>query len=153
MLSRHALEKRDRFRRRLDRVDAEVSHAGVGLQSAYMDPPAQLALVRAHHLHLGGFAHEYRTGLHFATEKHVDEPAHAEAADLFVVGQNQVQRGRDLACEKLRREGQAHRDEALHVGGAASEEAAVSLQHLERVAIPRLALDRDHVGVPREGDA
>ena len=149
----HALEEGDCLRRRLHRIDTEVGHAGVGLEAADVSAVAQLALVRTHHLHLGGFTHEHRTGLHLAVANQVDEPAHAEAADLFVVGEDHVQRDSDLAREKLRREREAHCDEALHVGGAPSIEATVSLQHFERIAFPGLALDRHHVGVPGERDA
>jgi hypothetical protein len=38
-------------------------------------------------------------------------------------------------------------DEALHVGRAAAVEPLVLLQHGERVAVPRLAFDRNHVAV------
>ena len=144
----HALEVGNRFRRRLHRVDPEVSHAGVRLQSADVGAVAQLALVGAHHLHLGGLADEHRAGLHLTIAQYVDEPAHPEAADLLVVGEDHVQRDRDLAGEELRREGEAHRDEALHVGGAPPVEATVAFQHLEGVAVPGLTLDRHHVGMP-----
>ena len=125
----------------------------MGLQSADVDAVAQLALVGAHHLHLGGLADEHGTRLYLAVAQNVDEPAHPEATDLLVIGEGNVQRSLDLAGEKLRRESETHRKEALHVGGAPPVEAAVALPYLEGIAVPGLALDRHHIGMAGERDA
>ncbi len=44
-------------------------------------------------------------------------------------------------------------DKALHVGGATPIQASVALDHFERRAGPRLAVDRDHIGMSRQYEA
>jgi hypothetical protein len=58
-----------------------------------------------------------------------------------------------LRLQHLRHHGEAHRDEALHVGGAAAVESAVALDERERIGAPVLPGHRYHVGMTRPPDA
>ena len=73
-------------------------------------------------------------------EKAVAKPAQrAEAADLFVMSQGEMDRTGQRFGEHFRYQGEGDGDEAFHVGGAAAIQPAVLLDHLERVAVPGLA--------------
>jgi hypothetical protein len=83
-----------------------------------------------------------------------DHAADADAADLLVVGQRDVQRHLQRRRAEPRRMRQNAGDEALHVGAAAAIEAPrciVAAQH-ERIARPALAGHRHDIGVSRQGD-
>ncbi len=64
-----------------------------------------------------------------------------------------MDRRRELRLQHLRHHGEADRDKALHVGGAAAVELAVALDELERIVAPVLAHDRHDVGVARQHEA
>ena len=77
----------------------------------------------------------------------------AEAADLLVIGQRDVNRRRGRGrCEMW--DMRQHRgDEALHVGRAPPDDAAVAPCCGEGRARPVLARDRHHIGMRRQHDA
>ena len=88
-------------------------------------------------------------GLHAGAREILDETADADAADFLVVREREMQRLVE-ARHVLRQQRERDRDEALHVGGAAAVEPAVLLDERERIAVPRLAVDRHDVGVAGE---
>ena len=79
--------------------------------------------------------------------------ARAEAADLLVVAEREVDGERQVGREERRhlRDGEA--DEALHVGAAAAVEAAVAHLGAERIDRPVLAVPRHGVGVAGDDHA
>jgi len=76
-----------------------------------------------------------------------------EAADFLVVAARQVHRPLQRMRLEHRHGGQHAGEEPLHVGGAAAVEPAVAAGELKRIAGPRLAVDRHHVGVAVEHHA
>ena len=138
----HAADVGDRLRRVLDRVDALGRERGMALEAVHMGARAELALVRADDAHAGRLADHAGHRLHRALAQLGDQPAHADAADLLVIGEGEMQRRLELRLRELGRHRQQHGDEALHVAGAAAVEQAVLLRHRERVGRPVLAVDR-----------
>ncbi len=59
----------------------------------------------------------------------------------------------ELPPLEIRHRSERGRNKALHIGSAASIEAAVRRPERERIAGPRLPVDRHDVGVARERDA
>ncbi len=91
-------------------------------------------------------------GTHEAAPELGDQRAHAEAADLLVIGEGEVDRHFELALQEAGDGGEHAGEKALHVGGAAPIEAPVALGENERIARPALAVDRHHVGVAGKRD-
>ena len=82
-----------------------------------------------------------------------DQSAHADAADFFVVGQCKVNRLGQSAPQEFGHEREAHGRKTFHVGDTPAIEPIVLQRNNERIRIPRLAVDRHHVGVAGEHDA
>ncbi len=83
----------------------------------------------------------------------VDQPAHADAADLLVVGQREMHGTRETAAQELGDEREPRRRKALHVGDAAADHPVADQRGLERIGVPRLAVHRHDVRVPGKHDA
>src|SRR3546814_20796224 len=83
----------------------------------------------------------------------VDQAAHADAADLLVIGKREVDRRFQAALQKAGGEGQRDGEEALHVRRAAAVEPAFLLRRLEGVGCPILAVDGYDIGVAETGRA
>src|SRR5882724_1185954 len=81
------------------------------------------------------------------------QPADAEAADLLVEGQGEIDRHAQPGGLEFRHQRQRDGKEALHVGGAAAIEAVVVLDDGEGIALPGLAGHGHDVGVAGEHDA
>ena len=77
-------------------------------------------LVRAHHAHQGGFAHDGQCGLDVGVLQVFEKAQHAVAAHFFVVRQREMDRALQLGLGDVGRERQRHTDEAFHVAGAAA---------------------------------
>ena len=75
----------------------------------------------------GRLADQHHARLDEAAAELGDHRAHAEAADLLVVGEGEVDRHRQLALLVVGHGGEHAGEEALHVGGAAAVELAVAL--------------------------
>src|SRR3546814_10979906 len=90
-------------------------------------------------LHAHGRAHRL-------AREELQEVWHALAADLLVVGEAEMDRCREIVLEEARRMGQRHRDEGLHIRGAAAVEAAAVLAHQPGNARPRPAERRGGKG-------
>ena len=114
---------------------------------------AVLALVADDDLHLGRLADEGAERFDPFLRDLAEHRPHADAADLLVIGDRQMDRRRELGLDHLRHHGQTHRDEALHVGGAAAIELAVALDQLERIVAPVLTHHRYDVGMARQHQA
>ena len=82
----------------LDGVDAERRQRRMRFVSAHAAAPALLALVRDDELHAGRLADDAAQRLDAARDDVVDQPPHADAADLLVVGQREMQRPREAAA-------------------------------------------------------
>ena len=76
-----------------------------------------------------------------------DQPLRAEAADLLVVAEGEVDRERQVGGEIRRCLRQRDADERLHVGAAAAIQPAVAQLGAERIDRPVLAVPRHRVGV------
>ena len=83
----------------------------------------------------------------------LEQVADAEAAELLVVGQREMDRQAQPRRCHLRHQRQRGGDEALHVRGAAAVELAAALDDGEGIALPGLARHRHHVGMAGQHDA
>ena len=124
------------------------------LQAAHVGSEAVDPLVGVHDRHAGGLAHDHDMRLDAEIgAKLVDHQRGPEAADFLVEGKREMDRGLERAGKKLRHERERNRAEALHVRGAAPVKPAVLFNETERVGVPRLAVNRHHVGMARKRDA
>ena len=143
-----ALQLRDQLARRHHRVGAQLGLAGVGFLAGHGRVEGVDALVRDHELHLRGLAHDHPAR---RRNRAVGERAHhvdaAQAPDLLVVGDREVDRAREAGRRELRHQRERAGEEALHVAAAAAVEAAAALGQGERVAGPGLVGGRHDVGV------
>ncbi len=80
-----------------------------------------------------------------------DHRAYAEAADLLVIGEEEVDRHFEPAALKVRHGCQNASEKPLHVGGAAPIEAAAALGEREGVRLPGCAVRRDDIRMARRG--
>jgi len=138
---------RDDLGRGLDGVDADMGQGRVTLAAVDVAAQALLALVRDHRLHRGGLADDAEPRPHGPPRERRDQRPDAEAADFLVIGHGNVDRNPQAAGAEFRHRRQRRRDEALHVGGAAPVKLAVALADDEGIAIPILAVHRNHVAV------
>ncbi len=143
----------DDLARDLDGVDAERRERRVRFVPAHAAAPALLALVRDDELHAGRLADDATERLDAARDDVVDQPPHADAADLLVVGQREMQRTREPAAHELGHHREPGRRKALHVGDPAADDPVSDQRRFERIGVPRLAVHRHDVGVPRQHDA
>src|SRR3546814_1601500 len=97
---------------------------GMAFEAAHFAAHALLSLVRHHDLHAGRLADDAGLGLDRHVAQHLDQAAHANAADLLVMGQGQVDRRLQPAAQEFRREGEDDR----------SEEHTSELQSLMRIS-------------------
>ncbi len=142
------IERADDLGRVLDGVDAPRRQGRVALEPAYAASNAELSLVGADHPHFGGFANDAAKRTGPALDELVQQPAHADAADLLVVGEGEVNRSRELAGKDFGRHREHDGDEALHVARPAPVKPAVPFDDREGIARPLLTVDRHDVGVP-----
>ena len=122
-------------------------------KSANAAPIRSLALVCDDDFHACGFTHNTAVRRVSHIREVRDQAADADAADLFVVRQREMQRTLEVAPCHLRHQGQGDGDKTLHVAYAASDQAVAGLGGLPRIGVPLLAVNRDHVGVAGKDDA
>ena len=147
-------QEMDQRRRMLHRIHTEMGGAGMDLPAAHPGLEAVDALVSVHDGHVRGLAHDHDVRLDSERgAQPVDHQRRAEAADLLVEGEREMDRGLERPRDEFRDEGERDRAEALHVRGAAPVEAAVLLNDAEGIGVPGLAVHRHHVGMARERDA
>ncbi|MNT26775.1 hypothetical protein D3C72_1623690 [compost metagenome] len=110
------------------------------------------ALVGDHRPHHGRLADDAALDRQLSLLQVGNQAPDAQTTDFLVVRQRDTDGALQLAgCGQpcpLLDQGQHARDEALHVATAATIETTLALAHDERVALPALAVDRHHVGVP-----
>ena len=121
--------------------------AGLPLDAA---AHGQFAFMTEHRLHLCRLADEaQRRFLRRGLQK-IHQAAHTETADLFVIGEGQMQWHAQRRRQKVIHCRQHAGEKPLHIGAAAAIVAAIALGQAERRNAPGLAVHRDHVGVARE---
>ena len=149
----HAFKVCDELASDLHRIDAQRGERGMGFEATHRGFVAMLALMRDHHLHAGGLAHDAAGRLE-ALRLHVgDHAPHADAAHLFVVAESQVHRPLELAPEQLGHHHQGGGAVTLHVGYAPAKHFVALDLDLEGVGVPRLAVDRHHISMTRQHNA
>src|SRR5258707_1064637 len=125
-----------------------MSHSGAiapigGRSLLWAERPVRpAALVADDDLHAGRLADDAQRRLDREPGETIDQAAHAEAADLLVERDGEMQRRLERPPHHLRHEAERDTDEALHVGGAAAENPAALLPHGKGIALPVLAVDR-----------
>ncbi len=117
------------------------------------DAEAKLALVRRHRLHEGRFTDDAEPRLHRRVLQDVEQAAHADAADLLVIGKGEIDRRVQRSLHGAFGHGEAAGDEALHVRRAAPIDGAIARDHLERVRRPGLAFDGNDIRMPGQHHA
>ena len=105
------------------------------------------ALVGVGDLHHRRLADDHRRRARQIDAEAADEVERAEAGGLLVVAQQQMDRLFEPRRQETGGGGERASRKALHVDRAATEKLAVGLAQLERIGAPRLAFDRDDVGV------
>lgn len=146
-------ELADQPRRVFDGIDPIGCVGRMTGRAMHLAAHRQLALVAEHRLEFGGLADQAQGRLVRPLRQRGEQRAHAQATDLFVVGERQVHRKAQRLREE-RRHGRQHRsDETLHIGGASPVKAAIVLGQMKRIIGPGLPVDRHHIGVPRQHHA
>ena len=149
----HRVEVMDELAGEMDGADPEMGHRGVRLEAGEPGDVDLRALVGVDHGHHGRLADDdgTRPG-HFACHAG-GQPVGADAADLLVIGEREVNRLLELGLLELRQHGEADGIERLHVAGAATMVFAVLQGERPGIGVPWLAIDRHHVGVSAQHDA
>ena len=122
---------RDDLARDLHGVDTLRRQRRMRLVTAHAATPRLLALVRDDELHAGRLADDAAGGAHAFRDDIGDQPAHADAADLLVIGKRKMERALEAALQKPGHERESDRRKTLHVGHTASITAGA------RPALPR----------------
>ena len=113
-------------------------------------PERALALVAGGDAHFRRFADDAEGGAFRPRRQRLDHAAHADAADLLVIGEGEMQRAFQRAGGGEEGRPQAGRDETLHIRSAAAVKAAVMLAEREGIAAPSLSLDRHDIRMARQ---
>ncbi len=108
------------------------------------------ALMRLDHRHIGRLADDDGAGTWQVLAEPRDQRPHSGAADLLVVGDDDVDRLLQLARGEERHGRENASDEPLHVAGAAAIELAVARGQREGIARPGLAFYRNAVAMAGE---
>ena len=137
----------------MDGADPEMGHRGMRLEAGELGHVALAALVGMHHGHHGRLADDDDARLRHLGRHAGGQRMRAEAADLLVVGEREVDRLLERRLQELRQHGEADGVERLHVAGAAAVVLAVLQRERPRIGDPGLAVHRDDVGMPRQHDA
>ena len=116
-----------------DGVDADLGHARMRLAAGDARAVGVDALMRVDHPHAGRLADDDGAGPRQVRAKPGDQRAHAGAAHLLVIGDDDVDRLFQLARLEQRHRGEHAGEKALHVASAAAIELAVALRQRERV--------------------
>jgi len=110
-------------------------------------------LMRVDHRHAGRLADNDRARTRQILAETGDQRPHAGAADLLVIGDDEMHRLLQRAGFEQRHRGEHAGDKAFHVAAASGIELAAALRQRERITRPALALDRHAVAMAREPDA
>ncbi|OIQ67728.1 hypothetical protein GALL_506920 [mine drainage metagenome] len=143
----------DQLGPRHDRIDPGVEERRVHLEPLDMGGEAGAALVARNRLHHRGFAHHHRRGFRQGLDHVGNHRRRAEAADLFIIAQRDLQRPFHPGLQRPRHGPKRQRAKPFHVAGAASGKPPVASRHLPGVRRPRLPIHGHHVGMARQHDA
>src|SRR4029453_17984380 len=114
--------------------------------------PALLAFVSDDELHAGRLADDASQRRNAALRHIRDQSSHPDAANLFVIGQREMERALQSAPHDFRDERETSGREALHVGDAATVDPSADPARGEWIRVPGLAVYGDDVGVARQHD-
>ncbi len=131
----------------VNRVDRSWGQRGMRLLTSTEGAIGRLALVTDGELHQGRLADHAQERTYRCQMQDIEQPPHADAADLFVMGQRQLQRARQGHVRSIEHRVDSQGDKALHVAGATAVDAPVTQGRLKRWHRPRLTGRRNHVGV------
>ncbi len=137
----------------MDGADAEVGHRGMRLEAGELGDVDLGALVGVDHRHHGRLADDDGARARHLARHAGGQCVGADAADLLVIGQREMDRPLERRLLELGQHGEADRVERLHVAGAAAVILAVLERQRPRIAVPRLAVDRHDVGVAAQHHA
>ena len=150
---RHRADVGDDLARDLDRIDAVRSQCGVRFETAHRASIRPLALVRDDELHACRLTDDATSWLIRNVGQVRDQPPHADASDLLVVRQREVQGLRERAPGHLRHQCERDADEALHVADTPADDGVAGSRDLPRIGRPRLAIDGHDVSVSGDDDS
>src|SRR5579872_1188559 len=117
---------------RLHRIDAQMGERRMTFETMHMAMEALLAFMGGDGLHEGRLADDAKPRLHRAGLQLIDEPAHPQTPYLFVIGEGEMDGRSKLTRLELGKQGERHREEALHVRGAAAIKFAALLVNQDR---------------------
>ncbi len=136
-----------------DGIDAERRERRMAPLAADGRPHGALALVSDHDGHARRLADEATLLAHGPAAQMLGEAPAADAADLLVVGEGEMDRPAERRRPHALDGREAHGQEALHVASAAAVQPPVRLPQAEGIARPGLSVDRHHVGMAGQDEA
>ncbi len=144
------IEQLDELARHHHRIGAFLRRARMAFAAVAMGVQHRARFVRADHLHQRRLADDGQRRADVRRFKIVQQARHAGAADFLVIGQREMDRPRQSGARDLRQQRQRHRNEPLHVAGAAAVEFVAADLRPERIGRPFLAVHRHDVGMARQ---
>ena len=139
---------RDEIAGHVNRIDRTRCQRGMRLQSATVSAVRTLALVPEHELHVGRLTDHAQKRPYRRQVQHVEQTPHTDTADLFVMGQRQLQWPVQGMVGGIEHGVDSQRDKALHIATATAINPPVLHRRLKRREGPGLARCRYHIGVP-----
>ena len=136
-----------------DGIDAERRERRMAPLAADGRPHGALALVSDHDGHARRLADEATLLAHGPAAEMLGEAPAADATDLLVVGEGEMDRPAERRRPHALDGRKAHGQEALHVASAAAVQPPVRLPQAEGIARPGLSVDRHHVGMAGQDEA
>ncbi|MCY1357349.1 hypothetical protein D9M69_438390 [compost metagenome] len=146
-------QRGDEVAGQMDGIGRAWRQRGMGLLATAVGAVGTLALVAKHELHIGRLTNDAQEGSHWGQVQHVEQTAHANATDLLIMGQGQLQRPAEGVVCRLEHRIDCQGDKTLHVAAATAVDPAVAHGCLERRDRPGLARRGHHVGVPGQQHA
>ena len=133
-----------------DGVYAGGRRCRVHRAAADVDAQPDLALVAVRDTHPRGLADDAQGGRRGPSVENVEERRDARAAELLVGGEGEPQWPAQATPSPRLRRAEGRGDKGLHIARPAAMEPLADAGEPERIAVPVLALDGDHVCVRRE---
>ena len=110
-------------------------------------------LVRRNYAHTRRLTHDRELRSDIAVHNIFKHGGGTHAPDFLVVGEREMQRNPQLRPRDLRQKPQCHAQEAFHIAYATPVGARTLNPQRERIGIPGLPFDRNHIGVAGNHDA
>ena len=149
----HAVELGREQRAGMHRAGAKLRLGGMRREAGDPRQEGADALVGIGDVERGRLADDDGGGARQGPAHRRDAVDHAEAGDLLVIGEEEMDRRRQPRAEEVRYQRQGQRDEALHVDGASTIGPPVRDMQREGIPAPGLPLDRHDIGVAGQHDA